>query len=127
MHGATHPKGGAVNKNLWDYRGNLDLSVDVAGYDVEAEDGGIGKIDETSTDASRRYLVVDTGFWIFGKKRLVPAGVISGVDHDNRKVYVSMTKDQIKDAPDHEGHSPRHEGYYSRHSDYYDAYGWREP
>ena len=28
------------------------------------------------------YLVVDTGFWIFGKKRLIPAGVVTHVDPD---------------------------------------------
>ena len=64
----------------------LDLSVDpepgsgtfekLVGYDVEATDGHIGKIDEASTETDRNYLVVDTGFWIFGKKRLVPAGVV---------------------------------------------------
>jgi len=40
--------------------------------------------------------------WIFGKKRLIPAGVIRRVDDEERKVHVSMTKDQIKSAPDFE-------------------------
>ena len=86
---------------LWTY--GTDLLADQAelvGYDVEATDGHIGKIDKASTEASRRYLVVDTGFWIFGKKRLIPAGVITRVDDEDRKVFVSMTKDQIKSAPD---------------------------
>jgi hypothetical protein len=113
------------DKNVWVYHDTIDVSRDVVGYSVEAEDGSIGKIDEASTDASRRYLVVDTGFWIFGKKRLIPAGVIRRVDHSDRKIYVSMTKDQIKNAPDHEGRSGHHEGYYTKHSDYYDAYGWQ--
>ena len=47
-------------------------------------------------------VVVDTGFWIFGKKRLIPAGVIERVDDDARTVFVSMTKEQIKSAPDFE-------------------------
>ena len=49
---------------------------DLVGYDVEATDGHIGKIDEASNEAAGQYLVVDTGFWIFGKKRLIPAGVV---------------------------------------------------
>jgi hypothetical protein len=69
---------------------------DVVGYDVEATDGTTGKIDEASNEAGSSYLVVDTGFWIFGKKRLIPAGVVRRVDDDERKVHVSMTKDQIK-------------------------------
>ena len=63
-----------TNSNLWTYRDTLDTSRDMVGYNVEATDGSIGKIDEASTETSRRYLVVDTGFWIFGKKRLIPAG-----------------------------------------------------
>ena len=71
--------------NTWDYRDDIDVGDTVVGYDVDATDGDIGKIDEASTDAGRRYLVVDTGFWIFGKKRMIPAGVVTRVDHDGRK------------------------------------------
>jgi hypothetical protein len=103
--------------SLWEY----EISVlrpdrDVVGYDVEATDGAIGKIDEASNDAASAYLVVDTGFWIFGKKRLIPAGVIERVDDDGRKVFVSMTKDQIKSAPDYDAQDrddrDRYETYY---------------
>ena len=49
--------------------------------------------------AGTARLVVDTGFWIFGKKRVIPAGTVRRVDDEDRKVYVDMTKDQIKSAP----------------------------
>ncbi len=51
---------------------------DLTGFDVEATDGHIGKIDE-ATMAARRdsVLVVDTGFWIFGHKRMLPGGVVA--------------------------------------------------
>ena len=88
-------------KSLWEYEVSvLRPDRDVVGYDVEATDGSIGTIDEASNEAASSYLVVDTGFWIFGKKRLIPAGVIRRVDDDDRKVFVSMTKEQIKSAPD---------------------------
>jgi hypothetical protein len=89
--------------DLWTY--GTDLSADQAelvGYDVEATDGHIGKIDKATEDTSRRYVVVDTGFWIFGKKRMVPAGLVSGIDHNEKRVVISMTKDQIKAAPDYD-------------------------
>ena len=87
--------------SLWEYEVSvLRPERDVVGYDVEATDGSIGKIDEASNQAASSYLVVDTGFWIFGKKRLIPAGVITRVDDEDRTVFVSMTKDQIKSAPD---------------------------
>ncbi len=39
-----------------------------------------------------------TGPWIFGKKVVLPAGVVERVDPDEEKVYVHRTKDQIKDS-----------------------------
>ena len=75
---------------------------DITGYDVEAEDGSIGKIDQATYENGEGALVVDTGFWIFGKKRMLPAGVVQGVDEDKRKVFVSCTKDEIKNAPDYD-------------------------
>lgn len=73
---------------------------DVIGFDVEATDGHIGKVDEASNDAGIGVLVVDTGFWIFGKKRLLPAGLVDAVDVEQRSVHVACTKDQVKAAPD---------------------------
>jgi hypothetical protein len=97
----------------------------LVGYDVEATDGHIGKIDEASTETNRNYLVVDTGFWIFGKKRLVPAGVVTRIDHDDRNVFVSMTKDQIKNAPDFDAEARRDDDvYYDKFGSYYGEYGW---
>ena len=75
---------------------------DVTGYDVEATDGHIGKVDEATNEPQSSCLVVDTGFWIFGKKRMIPAGVVQRIDPDEKKVFVGMTKDQIKDAPDYD-------------------------
>ena len=95
-----------MTQNVWSYR--TDLTNDakrqekLVGYSVEALDGRIGKIDKASTETDRYYLVVDTGFWIFGKKRLIPAGVVQSVDHADRTVYVGMSKEQIKSAPDYD-------------------------
>lgn len=73
--------------------------VDVTGFGVEAIDGGIGKIDEVTHEENAHGLVVDTGPWIFGRKVVLPAGVIERVDAEEEKVYVSRTKDQIKGSP----------------------------
>ena len=108
---------------IWMYRDTVDtLSDAVVGYDVEATDGSIGKIDEASKEAGRQYLVVDTGFWIFGKKRLIPAGVVQRVDPDDRKVFVSMTKEQIKNAPDFDAKPSKKDRDYDAHAGYYRDY-----
>ena len=44
--------------------------------------------------------MVDTGPWIFGKKVMLPAGVIKSVDHAKENVFVNLTKDEIKNAPE---------------------------
>ena len=92
--------------DLWTYPDASTLGLDVArgvdltGFSVEATDGGIGKIDEATYDTSRSYIVVDTGPWIFGKKVMLPAGVIHRVDLDTETVYVNRSKDEIKHAPE---------------------------
>ncbi|WP_346537655.1 PRC-barrel domain-containing protein [Micromonospora sp. DPT] len=73
--------------------------VDLVGYRVEATDGRIGAIDEASNDADARYLVVDTGPWIFGRKVLLPVGTIARVDHLERVVHVDRTREQVKESP----------------------------
>ncbi len=85
----------------------LDLFVgapiDLTDFDVESNDGEhIGKVDEATYDSEINCLVVDTGHWIFGKQRLVPAGVVTRVEPEANKVFISMTKDQVKQAPDHD-------------------------
>jgi hypothetical protein len=107
---------------MWNYRTDLAASgTGLVGYHVEATDGSIGKIDESSADAGSAYVVVDTGPWIFGKKRLIPAGVIERIDAADEKVYVRMTKAQIKDAPDFDESHRRDRAQYDT---YYSPYGW---
>jgi len=102
---------------------------DLAGFDVEATDGHIGKIDEATMSEGATCMVVDTGFWIFGKKRMVPAGVVRAIDLDERKVYLSMTKDEVKGAPDYdEQHHRRNETeYHDEVGRYYDPWGGTPP
>ncbi len=75
-------------------------TVDLSGFDVEATDGGIGAVDRATYEIGANALVVDTGPWIFGRKVMLPVGVMSRVDVNDRRVWVSLTKDQIKNAPE---------------------------
>ena len=115
--------------NLWIYRTNLGSSLnarDIVGYDVHATDGDIGKIDDASTDTSRQYLVVDTGFWIFGKKRMIPAGhVIERIDRDANTVHVRNDQgpDQGRGRTSTRPRRTRKLDY-DRFGTYYERYGW---
>jgi len=114
--------------DIWGYQDQTWATTDLTGYEVEAVDGGIGKIDEASNEVGAGYIVVDTGPWIFGKKVLLPAGVISRVDPDEEKVYVNRTKDQIKNAPEFDENNYREETYRSGVGSYYGegGAGWRD-
>ena len=74
-----------TSKTVWTYRGGIDTSADDLALRRRGRDGSIGKIDQGSTEVNRQYLVVDTGFWIFGKKRLIPAGMVTRVDPTDRR------------------------------------------
>ena len=106
--------------DLWTYREEtLTTGTDLAGYSVEATDGGIGKVDEATYDVGSSYIVVDTGPWIFGKKVLLPAGVIDRLDAQDETIYVSLTKDEIKDSPEFDESTYRDESYRSEVGGYY--------
>jgi len=92
---------------------------DISGFNVEATDGSIGTVDEHTYDLGASYLVVDTGPWIFGKKVMLPAGVIREVDLDDEVIYVNRTKDEIKDSPEFDESTYRDESYRSDLGDYY--------
>ena len=86
--------------DLWSYRDTArSQTTDLAGFQVVATDGAIGNLDAATYDVGGSYIVVDTGVWIFGKRRMLPAGVIGRIDYDVRKVHVNLTKDQIREAP----------------------------
>ncbi len=85
--------------SAWDYRDTSWSGQDITGYEIEALDGSIGKVDEATWEVGSSYLIVDTGPWIFGQKVMLPAGVVNNVDHENERVFVERTKEQIKNAP----------------------------
>ncbi|MFI9115865.1 PRC-barrel domain containing protein [Streptomyces venezuelae] len=89
-----------MTENPWTFGadcGHLP-GTDLTGWDVEAADGHIGTVAEHSDEAGDVHLVVDAGGWIFGKL-LVPAGAVARFDARRRTLCLSLTKEQVKDAP----------------------------
>lgn len=95
------------------------VDLDLTGYTVHATDGDIGTIDEASYEVGSARLVVDTGPWIFGRKVLLPAGLMRDVDHAAQKLYVSCTRRQIKDSPEYDPDSFDKPEYRDRVGTYY--------
>ena len=120
------------NDPMWTYRDPSLAKSLAVGYEVRALDGDIGKVDQCSTEVDQSHIVVDTGPWIFGKKVLLPAGVIERVDVNEKKVFVSRTKDEIKNAPEfdpnrlkEESHRREFGTYYGRRAETTRVYGPR--
>ncbi|MFJ9949788.1 PRC-barrel domain-containing protein [Kitasatospora sp. NPDC091207] len=108
--------------NIWEFRSTSGYVTgsDLVDFRVEAVDGHIGRIDKLSEQAEARYLVVDTGPWIFGKHVLLPAGTVVQVDFEERKAYVDRTKDEIRNGPEFDRH--RHDDdtdYQEKYAGYY--------
>ena len=72
---------------------------DLRGFEVEARDGKIGSVDQSSASGAD-HLIVDTGPWIFGKKVVLPVGLVEKVNFEDRRLLVSRSKEEIKEAPD---------------------------
>ncbi|HEY9668830.1 MAG TPA: DUF2382 domain-containing protein [Coleofasciculaceae cyanobacterium] len=84
------------------YKQEIFGGDDIKGYDVYTEtEEKVGSIYDALLDETGRfrYLVIDTGFWVFGKKVLVPVGRVQ-MDYDRHRVYVTgMTKEQAEALP----------------------------
>jgi hypothetical protein len=55
---------------------------------------------------------------------MIPAGVVQRIDPETRKVFVAMSKDDIKNAPDFdaERHRKDESGYHKEVGDYYEQH-----
>jgi hypothetical protein len=110
-----------ATRQIWRYPAGVRTGRDLTGYDVEASNGSIGSIDEATDDVEEYWVIVDTGPWIFGKRVLLPAGLIKRIDHDNQRVFVDRSRDEIKRAPEYDLATGASDPYRQRVGSYYSA------
>lgn len=82
---------------------------DLRGYGIAATDGSIGDINDFLFDDrlwTLRYVVVDTGDWLPGRKVVIAPESIGRPDDRNRKLPVTLDRQRIKEGPDLEFHKP---------------------
>jgi len=88
---------------------HLRSSVAVTGYSIEAPDGEIGHVDGYVVDDRAwtvRYIEVATRNWWPGKKVLVSPAWIERVSWPESKVYVGLSREAIKSAPEYVESTP---------------------
>ena len=108
---------------IWTFAVATPPNIDLTGFNVDARDGKIGKVDEATHEAGGSFIVVDTGPWIFGKKVMLPAGVIRDLDPDTETIFVDLTKDEIKNAPEFDEKTYRDQSYRNELGSYYGGRG----
>jgi hypothetical protein len=75
---------------------------EVVGYHIHALDGEIGHVEDLileEPDWTVRYLEINVGIWLFGKKVLIAPAWIQGVDWTRKVVTVDLTREAIESAP----------------------------
>ena len=96
----------------------------IKGYAIAATDGRLGTVSDFLFDDASwlvRWLVVDTGKWLSGRKVLLPPSVLGHIDPNGDEFAVRLTMQQVKDSPDIDTERP-----VSRQieTNIYDFYGW---
>ncbi|MBN3905361.1 MAG: DUF2382 domain-containing protein [Nostoc sp. NMS1] len=90
-----------------DYHNTIGKDIKGMGIYVQGTDEKIGTVSDAVVDEQGefRYLIVDLGFWIFGKKVLLPIGK-SRIDSTADRVYVvGMTREQAEKLPEYHEHT----------------------
>jgi uncharacterized protein YrrD len=93
-------------------------------FEIVASDGRIGSVVDFYFDDERwaiRYIVVDTGRWLSGRRVLISPLSISRTEWGERRLLLSISREQVESSPGIGTHQPvsrRHE------RDYLDYYGY---
>jgi hypothetical protein len=96
----------------------------IHGFAIAASDGEIGRVSDFLFDDASwlvRWLVVDTGDWLSGRKVLLPPSVLGHPDEEGRQFSVTLTKKQVQGSPATDSDQP-----VSRQAEtsIFDYYGW---
>lgn len=84
-----------------DYRNHFDQQ-DIVGFDLYSGDEKVGSVDDLLVDDEGhfRYLIINTGAWIFGKRVLLPIGQ-ARIDHSAKRVFVDgLSRSQVEALPE---------------------------
>ena len=82
---------------------------DLRGYAIRATDGVIGKVDDLyfdDEDWGIRYLVVDTGNWLSGRKVLISPIALAHAGWRGRQLPVALTRAQVQGSPNIDTRKP---------------------
>ena len=91
-------------------------------YKILATDGEIGGVSDIIVDDQEmklRYLVIDTGTWLPGKKVVLSTAWISSVVPERETVVMNIETKRIQEAPEYRPDADFSREYEERLHDYY--------
>ena len=80
----------------------LHRFTDLRGYTIGARDDDVGTVDDVYFNDlgwTVRYLVVDTGSWLSGRKVLLSPAALRGFDAVGRRIRTEFTRKQVQGSP----------------------------
>ena len=96
----------------------LTKTTHLKGVAIRATDGVLGSVDQLYFDDETwaiRYLTVETGGWLGGRRVLISPISVVHTDWQSRLLDVALTKKQVRDSPDIDTQKPvsrQHEAEY---------------
>jgi hypothetical protein len=86
--------------DIWAFSDRAMAVVDLTGFEVEATDGRVGRVNRSIGAMDNEHLVVDAQS-TFGRDRpvIIPAGLIESIDTDGRRVRVNRNQQELRSAP----------------------------
>jgi len=96
---------------------HLRSTNELMGYYIEAKDGSIGHVEDILIEShgwETRYLLIDTRNWWPGRKVLISPKWASSVSWSDRKVYLDMTREQVRTSPEYDPQKPIDASYEKR-------------
>ena len=94
------------------------------GFTIAATDGAVGTVSDVLFDDTSwmvRWLVVDTGTWLSGRKVLLPPSVLGHADTAAKSFPVRLTRAEIEASPERDTQKPVSRQF---ETSIYDYYGW---
>jgi stress response protein YsnF len=111
---------------------HLRSAREMMGYHIQARDGEIGHIKDFFVEGDCwciRYVLVNTRNWLPGRDVLIAQRSLTKVDWAETKVYVDLTRQQVKESPEYDVKTPISRAYEERLHQHYrvPAYWLQKP
>jgi hypothetical protein len=95
---------------------------ELSGYKLEAHDGEVGQVHEFYFDDRAwvmRYVVVETGNWLIGRRILISPHSLEQPDWEEKRIRVKLSKKQIEESPSIDARKPVYRQHEIELMDYY--------